>query len=98
MYPRTRIETALSLTETEEHYRDQLLAVGWELLRVGEGPATAWSTWLVTEEGFLGRLWVGMLEVRYANLHSDFTEDDGEIGDSVTLSVSLQVVTSEEEP
>ena len=95
---RTTIETDLSMVETEEHYREQLSALGWELLKVGESVGTAWSTWFVTEEGFLGpRNWVGMLEVRLANAPPPYPGDDEDKKDFITFSVSLQVVTSSEE-
>ena len=94
----TRIETDLSLTEVEKHYREQLTAQGWKLLSVGESAVKAFSTWFVTEEGPLRpRNWVGMLEVRYANDLSPYLEDVEEEKDVITLSVSLQVVTSQEE-
>ena len=93
----TRIETDLSLTEIEKHYREQLTAHGWKLLSVGESASKAFSTWLVTEEGPLRpRNWVGMLEVRFANDPSH-PEDVEEKKDVTTFSVSLQVVTSQEE-
>ncbi len=94
----TRIETDLSLTEIEKHYREQLTAQGWKLLSVGESASKAFSTWLVTEEGPLRpRNWVGMLEVRFANDPSPYPEDVEEKKDVITFSVSLQVVTSQEE-
>ena len=94
----TRIETDLSPTELEKHYRDQLTAQGWELLSFGESAGKALSTWLVTEEGPLRpRNWVGMLEVRFANDPS-YPEDVEEKKDVITYTVSLQVITSQEEP
>ena len=94
----TRIETDLSLTEIEKHYREQLTAQGWKLLSVGESASKAFSTWLVTEEGPLRpRNWVGMLEVRFANDPSPYPEDVEEKKDVITFSVSLQVVTAQEE-
>ena len=95
----TRIETDLSLSEIEKHYREQLTAQGWKLLSVGESTGKALSTWLVTEKGPLRpRNWVGMLEVRFANDPSPYSEDVEEKKNVITYTVSLQVITSQEEP
>jgi hypothetical protein len=50
-YSSSTLETAMSVADLEEHYRDQLEAAGWNREDRGASGPVAWSTWTFTDDG-----------------------------------------------
>jgi hypothetical protein len=55
------LETELSVREIGTHYRNQLMAAGWELKEEGSNGSIAWSSWSFTDE--FADHWSGILLV-----------------------------------